>query len=105
MTWKTNFNFAINKNKITNLPNGEDLITVRNILREGEPINSFFLIEYAGVDPANGDALYVLNTENPDGTLNKNTTNDPTEAERIVAGNPNPDVIAGFSSNFDFKRH
>ena len=103
LTWKTNFNIAINKNKITNLPNGEDLITVRNILREGEPINSFFLIEYAGVDPDNGDALYVLNTENPDGTLNKNTTNDPTEAERIVAGNPNPDVIAGLSSNFNFK--
>ncbi|MDT0608181.1 SusC/RagA family TonB-linked outer membrane protein [Croceitalea rosinachiae] len=103
LTWKTNLNFAINKNKITNLPNGEDLITVRNILREGEPINSFFLLEYAGVDPANGDALYVLNTENPDGSMNKNTTNDPTAAERIVAGNPNPDVIAGLSSNFNYK--
>ncbi|WP_343485454.1 TonB-dependent receptor [Allomuricauda sp. d1] len=103
LSWKTNLNFAINKNKITNLPNGEDLITTRNILREGEPINSFYLIEYAGVDPANGDALYVLNTENPDGTLDKSTTNDPTAAERIVAGNPNPDVIAGLSSNFNYK--
>lgn len=103
LTWRTSFNIATNKNKMTNLPNGADQITVRNILREGQPINSFYMAEYAGVDPANGDALYYLNTENADGTLNKATTNDYSLAQRIIVGNPNPDLIAGFSSNLDYK--
>ena len=59
------------------------------------------------MDPANGDALYYLNTENPDGSLNRNTTTDSDEAQRIVAGNPFPELIAGFTNtllfnNFDF---
>ena len=40
------------------LPNGEDAISGRNILREGEPINAFYLVEYAGVNPDNGNALF-----------------------------------------------
>ncbi len=103
LTWKTSFNFSTNKNKITNLPNGADLITGRNILREGEPINSFFLAEYAGVDPANGDALYYTNTENADGTLDRTTTNDFSLAQRVIAGNPNPEFIGGFSSTLNYK--
>lgn len=103
LTWKTSFNFATNKNEITSLPNAEDQITGQNILREGEPINSFYMVEYAGVNAQTGDAEYVLNTENADGTLNKGVTNDFSQAERVVAGNPNPDIIGGFSSTLNYK--
>ncbi|WP_347922420.1 TonB-dependent receptor [Pontimicrobium sp. SW4] len=103
LTWKTSFNIATNKNKVTNLPNGADLITGRNILREGEPINAFYMVEYAGVDPANGDALYYLNTENSDGSLDKTKTNNFSQAQRIIMGNPNPDLIGGLSSNLTYK--
>ena len=103
LTWKTNFNIATNKNKITNLPDGEDQIADKNILREGEAINSFYLVEYAGVNSDTGDAEYVLNTENTDGTINKDVTNDFSLAQRIVKGNPNPDIIAGLSSTFNYK--
>lgn len=102
-TWKTSINFATNKNEITSLPNAEDQITGRNILREGEPINSFYMVEYAGVNAQTGDAEYVLNTENADGTLNKGVTNDFSQAERVVVGNPNPDIIGGFSSTLNYK--
>ncbi len=103
LTWKTSFNIATNKNEITNLPNGADLITEENILREGEPINAFYMAEYAGVDPANGDALFYLNTENSDGTLNRETTNDFSLAQRVVVGNPNPEFIGGLSSTLTYK--
>ena len=102
-TWKTSFNIATNKNEITSLPDGEDQITNQNILREGEPINSFYLVEYAGVNPQTGDAEFVLNTENPDGTINRGITNDFSEAERTVVGNPNPDIIGGLSSTLNYK--
>ncbi|PCJ98443.1 MAG: SusC/RagA family TonB-linked outer membrane protein [Flavobacteriaceae bacterium] len=103
LTWKTNFNIATNKNEITNLPNGEDQITDKNILREGEAINSFYLVEYAGVNVDTGDAEYILNTENADGSLNKGITNDYSLAQRIVHGNPNPDILAGLSSTLNYK--
>jgi hypothetical protein len=70
----------------------------------GESVAAFYLREYAGVDPDNGDALYFLNTENPDGSLNKGTTNNVNEAERIVAGNPFPEVIAGLTNTLLYKK-
>lgn len=96
-------NLARNNNEIITLPDGNDQITGRNILREGETINSFYMIEYAGVDPANGDALYYLNTDNGDGTVDRGTTNNPNAASRIIAGSPVPDWIGGLSGSANYK--
>lgn len=96
-TWTTNFNIGQNANEVIELPNGEDVITGLNILREGEVTSAFFLREYAGVDPNNGDALYFLN----DGS--GGTTNNANEAERIVAGNPFPEWIGGLTNTINYK--
>ena len=58
--------------------------------------------EYAGVDSQNGDALYYLNTEE-NGALNKSTTNEYTDAKRIVAGNPLPEFIFGLTNTLNYK--
>jgi hypothetical protein len=68
-----------------------------NALIEGQPIGVFYGIEYAGVDPANGDALYHLN----DGS--GGTTNDPNAANSVVIGDPNPDWIAGINNRINYK--
>lgn len=104
--WNVTALFTKNQNTITSLPSG-DIIDGVNILREKEALSSFYLYEYAGVDPDNGDALYFINTLNDDGTLNKETTNDVSQAKRIVIGNPFPEYQIGFNStmkvkNFDF---
>ena len=107
-SWSTNFNISKNTNELKSLPNDNaDIVTGRHINRVGESVAAFYLREYAGVDPANGDALYYLNTENPDGSINRDTTNDPDEAQRVVAGNPFPELTAGLTNtilfdNFDF---
>lgn len=94
LTWTTSFNLAQNVNEIKSLPNDNaDIITGRNINRVGEPVSAFYLPEYAGVDPDNGDALYYINGEGS----GRETTNDVGQAERIVAGNPFPDWIAGWT--------
>ena len=100
--WKTSFNMGINTSEVVTLPGGNDVINSRNILREGEALYSFYLPEYAGVDSQNGDALYYLNTEE-NGTLNKSTTNEYADAERIVAGNPLPEFIFGFTNTLNYK--
>lgn len=106
LTWKTSLNLSTLDNKVTALPGG-DIVASRNIVRVGETISSFYVVEYAGVDPANGDALFYLNTENADGTLDKTTTNNFNEAQRIISGSPYPTLMTGMTNtvsykNFDF---
>ncbi len=40
---------------------------------------------------------------NPDGTLDRSTTNNPNLAEDVVIGNPNPDFIGGFRNDLSYK--
>lgn len=101
--WNTSLNLAANRNKILNLDGQIIEGGFINRAVEGQPIGSFFGIEYAGVDQANGDALYYVNEERPDGTLDRNTTNDPNVAQRTIVGNPNPKLVGGISNNFSYK--
>lgn len=103
-TWTTSLNAARNMNRITNL-NGQIIESgVGNVNRaaEGQSIGVFYIREYAGVDPKNGDALYYLNTANTDGSLNRSTTNDYNAAERVYLGNPNPTWIGGVNNTFSY---
>lgn len=102
--WSTNANFSINRNKITAL-NGQPISGSSGVNRamEGYAIGVFYIPEYAGVNPDNGDALYYKNTVLQDGTLDRTKTNNYGEAQRIVAGNPNPKFIAGLNNSFSFK--
>lgn len=99
-TWNANFNLSSNRNEIISLPNDNaDIIFGRNINRAGEAVSSFYMPEYAGVDPANGDALYYINGEGTE----RETTNSIGEANRIVAGIPFPEWIAGLTNTLTYK--
>ncbi len=99
--WTSNINFARNRNKILDL-DGQKLGASYNRAIEGQPIGVFVAREYAGVDPSNGDALYFKNTLLADGKRDRATTNDYNEAEEVVIGNPNPDIIYGFRNVFTY---
>ncbi|RYF74440.1 MAG: SusC/RagA family TonB-linked outer membrane protein, partial [Cytophagaceae bacterium] len=75
--WSTSLNGAFNRNKIKNLQGQviEGGLSSMSRAVEGQPIGVFFTPEYAGVDPANGDALWYKNTTLADGTLDRGTTN------------------------------
>lgn len=102
--WSTNFNVAYNKNQVTNvngqqLNDGADL----NYVIAGQPIGVFYGKEYAGVNPANGDAIYYLNTKNSDGTISRGTTSDYNAAQNTVLGNAMPTYTGGITNNFSYK--
>jgi TonB-dependent starch-binding outer membrane protein SusC len=99
--WSTNINFGANKNKITDLA-GQQLGTL-NRAKEGQPLGIFIAREFAGADPNNGDALYIKNTLDVNGKLDRSTTNDYNAAEDVVIGNPNPDFIYGIRNNFSYR--
>ncbi|MFD2565282.1 SusC/RagA family TonB-linked outer membrane protein [Aquimarina rubra] len=102
LTWNVGALFTKNENEVTDLPSG-DIIDGVNIIRKGEAISSFYLYEYAGVDPANGDALFYTNATNPDGSLDKTLTNSVSKANKIVTGAPFPDYQIGFTNTLKVK--
>lgn len=103
-SWDTSFNIANNDNKVVSLPNGDqDIVNGFVIRRVGERLDSFYLVEYAGVDPANGDALFYKNTLLADGSRDRSTTNDYSEASRVIAGNSAPTWIGGITNNIEYR--
>ncbi len=98
--WDTDLTFSTNKNEVKILDNTESGLPIINgtsIIAVGEDINSFFLPIYAGVDPANGEALWYT-----DGTRTE-VTNNYGDAERAIAGNASPDFYAALRNTFRYK--
>jgi len=105
-TWTTSLNLAANRNKVTNINKQvieAGLGGMANRAVEGQPIGVWFVPEYAGVDPANGDALWYKNTTNADGSVDRTTTNVYSQAQRVVFGNPNPKLVGGITNTFGYK--
>ena len=101
--WTTGLALAHNKNQIVELYDGKDIISGSRILREGESYYSWWSREWAGVDPETGEEQWVLNTENEDGSLNKELTKDPSKAQRIIVGTPDPKLTGGWRNTLSWK--
>ncbi|MEK6152315.1 TonB-dependent receptor [Flavobacteriaceae bacterium 3-367] len=97
LLWSVGGNITFLDNKVLSLVNGEDIINGNTILREGEEINSFYLERYAGVNPANGEPLYL----DTDG----NVTNEfsPGFQTLLEGKSPNADFEGGFFTSVRYK--
>lgn len=96
MLWTVGVNLAYNRTKILDLA-GDEKIEPSNAMHYvvGRSMYSYYLTDYYGVNPSNGEALY--RTEN--GTL----TNNAAKARKYYAGSPEPKLIGGFNTTFAWK--
>jgi len=108
-TWNTNINLSYNRNKVTDL-GGQTIIDqgsarYMNVVKVGQPIGVFYGAEYAGVDPANGDALWYVNAKDASGNVTNHTatTNTFNDANFVVLGTPTPNLIGAITNTFGFK--
>ncbi|WP_341228411.1 TonB-dependent receptor [uncultured Arcticibacterium sp.] len=100
--WDLNGNIAFNKSKIVKLYGGQEILTGNvnvlvlnddiSILREGEPLGSFYGYQEDGYDE-NGHIQYK--DINGDGAINLN--------DKVILGNPNPKFIYGLNSFMSYK--
>lgn len=96
-TWSVEGNFTYNKNTLLELgPEGED--NVQNgvtVYKIGKPLNTLWLVKYAGVDQANGDPLYY----DKDGKI----TNVYDPADNAYLGTSDAPYFGGINNTFNFK--
>lgn len=97
-TWSLGGNFAYNKNEITELPSDQldRLYGYEQILRQGKPFNSFNMVRFNGVNPANGNSVYIK----ADG---KSFTETYSDDDRVIIGTADAPYNAGFNTNFKYK--
>ena len=79
--WSVNANVGYNHNRLTELYNGVDEYETSNTstkLVVGHPVGEFYINRYAGVNPANGDALWY----DKDG----NITNELRDEDKVLIG-------------------
>ncbi|MGM9476418.1 SusC/RagA family TonB-linked outer membrane protein [Pedobacter sp. GSP4] len=92
--WTTNFNIAFNRNKLLKLNNG--LTNIQDfVYTVGMPLSQIYTFKYAGVNPADGRAMFY--------DINNNITYNPTNADRFFIGDQNPDFYGGLTNNLSYK--
>jgi TonB-linked SusC/RagA family outer membrane protein len=96
-TWFTSFNIAANKNTVQSLLNHAPVASSVFQFREGMDLYTYFVRESAGVDPANGNALWYT-----DGTKTA-TTSSYAAATRVNKYQADPKLFGGFNNTFTYK--
>ncbi|MFN9710608.1 MAG: SusC/RagA family TonB-linked outer membrane protein [Bacteroidota bacterium] len=95
--WKVNIsgNFTYNKNRVVKLDIRDTVVSGSNVLAKNFPLNSFYLVPYAGVNPDNGEALYT--------TLDGSSTETFSVNDRRIMGTSDPNTFGGFGFTVDYR--
>ncbi len=96
--WTTTLSMSFNKNEVTRLNNHEPIYdgATRQQATEGHPYRTFYLQRWAGVNPADGSAMWYDEDGNP--VMNY------ADADRVLLdAKADPDFYGSFSNSFSFK--
>ncbi len=97
--WDIGFNAAWNQNKVLTLSaSGADILGAANQIRRlGKDFQSYYVRQWAGADPANGNPLwYVDETKG-------STVSDISKANRVIIGSASPKGFGGANTSLRYK--
>jgi TonB-linked SusC/RagA family outer membrane protein len=128
LKWNTTLNFSTQKNTVKALVEGNDIVGDYNLTRVGESIRTLYGYQYAGVNPSNGNPLYVkadgslvqgrisnttyykYDPANPDffynpatPTVGVDNRSNLVGADKVILGNSLPKWFGGFNNTFTYK--
>ena len=97
LSWLSDFNIALNRNQITELYQGQDIVVGNTQLRRvGQSFNTFYMAEWAGVNTADGSAMWYDSVGN--------VTKDYAKARKVNAGSADPKIILGYTNTITYKK-
>jgi len=92
--WNASANISFLNNEVVSLLDPEPILQgFGSAIIEGEPLNTFYIYDFLGVNPATGDAIY--RDVDGNGIINAE--------DQTVVGNYQPDFLGGFTNDFSFK--
>ncbi|WP_299396660.1 TonB-dependent receptor [uncultured Gelidibacter sp.] len=122
LTWSIDVNLGHNANKLTKLyktkdANGDYVVrpiivgdglgiagSAQRMLEPGRPVDTYYLKEWAGVNPENGLPMwYVVDRDSDGNELSRSTTSNYSQATFEKTGKVSPDVFGGFSTALSYK--
>ncbi|WP_455591902.1 SusC/RagA family TonB-linked outer membrane protein [Bacteroides sp.] len=103
--WRLGVNLTHYKNVVTDLPREDMPIVGVNRLKVGRSVYDFYLREWAGVNPENGDPLWYKDVKDAQGNVTgRTTTNDYAQADYYYVNKSSlPKVYGGFNTSFSYK--
>lgn len=112
--WNMNLNFTWYKNKITSLPAQRKNSVVDGVAGysssnyyygEGEPLYTFYMPEYLGVNPENGKPQYKYKKIDEEGNETGEwvATEEYGKASNCLVGSALAPVFGGFTTTFEYK--
>jgi TonB-linked SusC/RagA family outer membrane protein len=96
-SWLTSFNIAFNKNTVTALTDHLPVASGVFQYREGMDLQTYYIRQFAGVDPANGNALWFTDD------TRTTTTSTYGSVTRVNKYQADPKYFGGFSNTFTYK--
>ena len=112
LEWNIRLNLTQYKNKITYLPEERKTMVVDGVpgyssgsyyYGEGEPLYTYRLQKYAGVNE-NGESMWYMNVTDKDGNVTGvTTTTKYADADYYLCGTALPDVYGGFGTSLSYK--
>lgn len=104
--WNVNANATHYKNKITKLPDEfkkDGIIRGVQRLKEGGSIYDFYVVKWGGVDPKDGNALYMLKNKKEDTEYKAVPLNESkAQFSKQTIGTSLPYLQGGFGTDFEF---
>ncbi|MBX7051865.1 MAG: SusC/RagA family TonB-linked outer membrane protein [Flavobacteriales bacterium] len=99
LQWTTDLNISRNTNEVVSIgeftPDALSGGTNDSRVQIGKPVGSFYLVQFAGIDPENGRPMYY--------DLNGDTTYTYDLTNRQFAGAGIPKAYGGFTNTFNYK--
>ncbi|RGN35807.1 TonB-dependent receptor [Bacteroides oleiciplenus] len=104
-SWNTTFNISHNKNEIVTLDGMQtEIISGNQIRKVGKSYRTFYMIEFAGINPETGAPQFYTNDVDENGNYKKEITEVIKEAHAIVLDkHAEPNVIGGLSNTLRYK--
>ena len=105
--WNLTWMGSTIKNKVTKLTaESPEILTGNYIIKEGLPLNTFYLRKSAGVDPSTGKELWWAYDKDEDGNItNEHITSSYSEASscRYELGSRIPDLFGSIGTDLSWK--
>lgn len=104
-TWNSTLNISINRNKVIALTGGADIFTGSTIIREGQPVGSFFGFVHQGTWGSDEESEAAKYLKKPGDIKYQDVNNDGriNDNDRVIIGKGIPDGFGSVINTFGYK--